>query len=80
MSALDGIIEAIGAALALERGLCVGQWDLFDSTDDPAAVDLALSLCDQCKVRARCAEYVASLSPRNRPIGVIAGTVRKPAA
>jgi hypothetical protein len=77
---LDGILDAIASAPDLERGLCVGQFDLFDNTEDPAAVELALSLCAQCSVRDQCAEYVAGLSPRKRPIGVIAGAVRKPAA
>lgn len=72
MIQLDSLLDAISAAPALERGLCVGQWDLFDSTDEPAAVEQAIELCGQCSVRARCAEYVASLPPRKRPVGVVA--------
>jgi hypothetical protein len=75
---LAGILEAIAGAPALDRGLCIGQWDLFDNTEDPAAVDQAIELCGQCSVRTRCAEYVASLPPRRRPVGVVAGIVRPP--
>jgi len=77
MSALDALVEAIAAAPALDRGLCVGQHDLWDETDDPAAVDQAIGLCHQCPVLAQCAEWVNSLSPRKRPIGVVAGAVRE---
>jgi hypothetical protein len=73
---LAGIIEALAGAPDL-RGLCAWQWDLFDNTDDPAAVELALSLCGQCKVLAQCAEYVASLPARKHPVGVVAGEVRR---
>jgi Transcription factor WhiB len=74
---LAGIIEALAGAPNLERGLCVWNWHLFDETDDPAAVDQAIGLCRQCPVLAQCAEYVASLPARKRPVGVIAGEVRR---
>jgi Transcription factor WhiB len=75
---LAGLIEAIHDGVPdLERGLCIGQWDLFDDTEDPAAVDQAIELCSQCSVRTRCAEWVNSLTPRRRPLGVVAGEIRQ---
>jgi hypothetical protein len=73
---LAGILDAIAAAPDL-RGLCAWQWDLFDQVDDPAAVEQAIGLCRQCPVLAQCAQWVASLPPRRRPVGVVAGVVRQ---
>lgn len=78
MSQLAGIIEALRSIPDLEHGLCVGQWDLFDTTDDPAAVDQAIELCSQCSVLTRCQDWLASLKPQRRPCGVVAGIVRQP--
>lgn len=75
---LDRLLAAIGAAPDLERGLCAWQWDLFDNTEDPAAVEQAVELCRQCPALNRCSDWLAGLPPRRRPIGVIAGVVRKP--
>jgi Transcription factor WhiB len=50
---------------------------LFDDYDDPAAIDQAIELCGQCQVRAQCESWVASLTPRKRPVGVVAGIVRR---
>jgi hypothetical protein len=70
---LAGILDAIAAAPALERGLCVGHWDLWDATDDPAAVDHAVRLCLECPVLTSCRQYVDSLPKSKRPPGVVAG-------
>ena len=41
--AYAGILDAIHAAPTLERGLCVGHWDLWDATDDAATVAHAMA-------------------------------------
>jgi len=74
--ALAGVLGAIAAAPSLERGLCVNLWDTFDATDDPAAVEKAKSLCQQCPVLARCAEWSARYDD-NQLSGIIAGQVRE---
>jgi hypothetical protein len=75
VSALDGLLDAIAAGPNLERGLCVSQWELFDDTDDPAAVEQATALCSECPVLAVCASWSAGFSA-NDLSGVVAGEVR----
>ncbi len=77
-TALAGLLDAIPAAPPLERGRCIDQWDLFDATDDPAAVELAIQLCQECPVLNRCREWVDSLPKSKRPIGVCGGVVNTP--
>ena len=74
MSVLDDLLDAIYAAPNLTRGLCVGQHDLFDAVDDPAAVERALGLCAECKVLTECAAWADS-QPRRSLYGVIAGHI-----
>jgi hypothetical protein len=69
---LAGILDAIAAAPDLSRGLCAWNWDLFDAVDEPAAVEKAKSLCQQCRVLAQCAEWSDALPP-NALHGVVAG-------
>jgi hypothetical protein len=71
---LAGILDAIAAGPNL-GGLCAWQWDLFDDTDNPAAIEQAVELCRQCPVLARCAEWSADYSPHDLS-GVVAGQVR----
>jgi Transcription factor WhiB len=72
---LDAILDAFAAGPDLHRGLCAWQWDLFDSTDDPLAVERAVELCRQCPVLTQCAEWSAAYSPHDLS-GVVAGQVR----
>jgi hypothetical protein len=85
MSALDALLVAVGAAPCLPGAKCRGRHALFDPpgiSEDPDAVaarhEMALSLCEHCPALARCREWLDSLPPRRRPLGVIAGTVRQP--
>jgi hypothetical protein len=78
VSVIDGVLDALHAAPDLRDGLCIWQWDLFDETDDPAAVEHAISLCQQCPVLSRCRDYVESLPPSNRPFGTTAAVCRRP--
>lgn len=74
-AALAGILGAIGAGPDLAGARCIGQWELFDQTDDPGMTDRARSLCAQCPVLARCRSWSATLSNRELS-GTVAGTVR----
>src|SRR5271165_187673 len=58
-----------------ERGLCVGQWDLWDEDADPGVAEQAVSLCLECPVLGRCREWAATLTNRELS-GVVAGIVR----
>jgi hypothetical protein len=83
---LANLLEAIGSGPDLARGLCVGQWDLFDPQeagecefDAEQRHAAALELCAQCRELDQCRQYVDALPPRRRPRGVIAGrVVREP--
>ena len=86
MSQLDAILEAVGAAPCLPGARCRGRHALFDPAalgEHPDTVaarhGLALDLCRySCPSPTRCEEWLDSLPPRRRPLGVIAGTVRQP--
>jgi hypothetical protein len=72
---LADLLSAIRGAPNLERGLCVGQWDLWDSADDPIMTARAVSLCWECPVLPQCGEWAAGLTNRELS-GVVAGVVR----
>lgn len=72
---LASLLSAIGSGPNLERGLCVGQWDLWDAADDPGLADHAASLCLQCPVLVECGEWAAGLTNRELS-GVVAGVAR----
>jgi hypothetical protein len=55
---LTGLLDAISAAPNLERGLCVGNWAIFDDTDLP---DEALELCRRCSVLQQWDDHPAAL-------------------
>jgi len=74
-TALAGMLAAIGAAPDLRRGLCVGNWSLWDATDDPAIVDHCVRQCRRCPVLDRCRDWSATLTHRQLS-GVVAGVVR----
>jgi len=84
MSQLDDLIAAVGAAPCLPGAKCRSRHTLFDPpglSEDPDTVaarhGLALGLCEHCPSLARCQEWLASLPPRKRPLGVVAGVVRQ---
>jgi hypothetical protein len=85
MSALNALLDAVGAAPCLPGAKCRGRHALFDppALGEPANVvearhDLALGLCEYCPALARCESRLYSLPPQRQPVGVIAGTVRQP--
>ena len=85
MSQLDDLLEAVGQAPCLPRAKCRSRHALFDPagiSEDPNTVaarhGMALGLCEHCPSLARCEDWLYSLPPRRRPLGVVAGTVRQP--
>ena len=71
------LFAALGGIPRLPGAACRGRWELFDSPD---ATDIAAAIqtCSSCPARYRCAEWVASLSPKQRPAGVVAGQIHIP--
>ena len=85
MSQLAALLDAIGTAVCLPGARCRGRHTLFDPPapgEDfdtvTARHDQALGLCSRCPALTRCAEWGDNLPPRQRPHGVVAGTVRQP--
>jgi hypothetical protein len=82
VSTLDAMLTAIGAAPCLPGARCRGRHHLFDpaGTHEPAPVvqqrhAQALGLCQDCPALEPCRAWVASLPPKRRPQGVVAGTI-----
>lgn len=82
---VDPVLTALIAEVntpRLDGAACVGRASLFDEAqpneDGAAAAQRqlqALALCRGCPVLDACREWVASLPPRQRPPGVVAGRV-----
>jgi WhiB family redox-sensing transcriptional regulator len=76
-----GLLDALGGMPALPGARCVGHHALFDPAhqgEGPAAEDRhrqALRLCAACPALDACHEWMRSLPARQRPDGVIAGTI-----
>ncbi|MCB1290352.1 hypothetical protein [Mycolicibacterium sp.] len=83
MTTLDQLLDALAAATPkLDGARCRNLWAAFDppeSGEDPEDVRYrhraALALCESCPALTPCGAWIASLEPRQRPLGVIAGQV-----
>ena len=83
MTHLDQLLDALAAATPkLDGAACRNLWPAFDPPDpdeDPADVDyrhrVALALCEDCPALTPCGAWIASLEPRQRPAGVVAGRI-----
>lgn len=80
---LTGLLAALRGAPALPGALCVGDHRLFDPagptepvTDAERRHQIAVETCQVCPALTACGAWLASLPPRERPSGVIAGIVR----
>lgn len=85
-SQLDSLVSALGAIPPLPGALCKGQSDTWDEPA-PASIDpdpddtqerlnYAVRACGCCPALSACRTWIASLPPRQRPCGVVAGQVR----
>jgi hypothetical protein len=82
---LETLLASLAGAPAFPGARCRGKWRTFDPAavrEDPAVVEQrhaqALGLCQRCPSLTRCAEWLESLPPKRRPLGVIAGTINEP--
>jgi WhiB family redox-sensing transcriptional regulator len=76
-------VQAGAGAPALPGARCRGRPHLFDEQrpdeDDANAAarhTQALALCNRCPALTPCQSWFASLSPRKRPAGIVAGGAR----
>jgi hypothetical protein len=51
---LDDLLDALAGAPRLPGAACVGESELFDETDDPSAIDLAVRICHGCPALFAC--------------------------
>lgn len=79
----DALISTLAGVPVLSGARCRGRHALFDpqggqEADDVAAARhaQALALCRQCPALDACHDWLHSLPPRRRPLGVVAGTLR----
>lgn len=82
MSTWEAMLDALAAAPVLPGAKCRGRAHLFD---EPAADEAAetvqarhrqaLDLCSRCPSLTRCETWFASLPPRKKPGGVVAGRI-----
>ncbi|GAB7144420.1 hypothetical protein [Mycobacterium riyadhense] len=82
MSAAD-LFAALGGTPTLPGALCKGQAPVWDEAlppqrdpdpDDTAQrLSFAMAACRRCPALTPCRAWLASLPPRKRPTGVVAG-------
>lgn len=82
-AALADLLLSLAGSPALPGARCRGKYDLFDEAQPDEAAHVveqrhrqAAGLCQRCPSLDRCAEWLDSLPPRQRPPGVTAGRVR----
>ena len=78
----SGFVGALAGCPTLPGARCRGRPHLFDEQrpDEPADTvqarhTQALSLCNRCPALEDCRAWFATLKPRQRPGGVIAGRI-----
>ncbi|MDI3314491.1 MAG: hypothetical protein QJR12_09480 [Mycobacterium sp.] len=75
---LDDLLAPLRSVPLLPGARCVGRHELFDETDDPAAVEYALNTCRSCPALAACRSWFDALPAGERPAGVTAGRLHRP--
>jgi hypothetical protein len=75
---LDDLLEALAGAPNLPGAVCVGEHEIFDETEDPGIIDLAIRACHHCPALLACRSWYESLPPTKRPPGVTAGQLNHP--
>ena len=77
MVTLDPLLAALRGIPQLSGAKCVGQWDIFDETDNSEIVEFACHLCAACPAINVCRAWFDSLPRTRRPEGVVAGRLRR---
>lgn len=74
------LFAALSGVPRLEGARCVGHSELWDITDDSTVTEYTVDVCSRCPALAGCRDWLDSLTPAQRPVGVVAGRVvrRKP--
>lgn len=74
---LAALFAALAGVPRLDGALCRGKHELYDSPE-PDDISAATELCSWCPALTACADWVASLPPKQRPAGVVAGQIHVP--
>jgi WhiB family redox-sensing transcriptional regulator len=82
MSQLEQLLCELAGAPALPGARCRGRHHLFDPAAQGEGLPTveqrhaqALGLCQHCLALNPCRAWVATLPPKQRPQGVVAGTI-----
>lgn len=85
MSGLETLLASLAGVPTLPGARCRGRHHLFDDGRQGEDIDVvntrhsqALQLCAGCPALERCADWLETLSPSQRPLGVVAGRVFRP--
>jgi hypothetical protein len=85
MSDLVSLLGSMRRAPRLPGAACRGKWALFDPAEPTETADetrnrhqAALAACQSCPALAECKQWIESLKPRHRPLGVVAGRINEP--
>lgn len=80
---LESLVGALGGIPLLAGALCKGQPEIWDEpspasrdpdpSDTAGRLKFALNACQRCPALAACTQWVTSLRPSKRPVGVVAG-------
>jgi hypothetical protein len=80
-AALSGLMAALSGAPRLDGALCKGRSQLFDLdaiADDQAAIQRAIGICHRCPALRACKAWSDTMTPAQRPTGVLAGVLVVP--
>jgi hypothetical protein len=81
---LAGLLAELAQLPRFDGARCRGNSELFDVAGhgrrDREQVAAAIALCLECPALRDCAEWLDSLSPYERPSGIVAGRLVRPAA
>src|SRR5215470_7073820 len=77
VSALAELLDIIAHTPRLDGALCRGRPSLFDIEDarQRTAVKAAIELCECCPALDACRDWLDSLPPASRPVGVVVAGV-----
>jgi len=84
MNSFEELLSTMAGVPVLAGARCRGRHAIFDpqhhgEPDDVAAQRhaQALTLCESCPALTACESWINSLPPRRRPLGIVAGRLRK---
>jgi hypothetical protein len=71
------LMSAAGSTPYLDGAVCRGRHSVFDVNEhaDPDRIEYAVHQCRGCPALTAGAAWVASLPPKQRPSGVVAGVL-----